>query len=76
MPDTVTQESPEQVMDRLIGELAASAGVAMTLLGIRLGLWRALAERSPRTAAEVAVATSWPSPSCGSGCAAKPRVAS
>lgn len=62
MQDTVTRESPERVMDRLLGELAASAGTAMTLLGIRLGLWRALAERSPRSAAEVAAATALPEP--------------
>jgi len=62
MQDTVAQEGPERVMDRLIGELAASAGMAMTLLGIRLGLWRALVERSPRTSAEVAVATELPEP--------------
>lgn len=56
------QEQAEQVMGRLIGEFAASAGVALTLLGIRAGLWEALADRSPATPEEVAAATEWPEP--------------
>lgn len=61
-PGPVGQEQAAQVMGRLIGELAAAAGVALTLLGLRAGLWQALAGGSPATPAEMAVATGWPEP--------------
>lgn len=59
MQDTTlsVEQQAEQAMGRLVEELATAAGVAATLLGIRLGLWSALAGLPSATASEVAVDT-------------------
>lgn len=50
-------QQAEQATGMLIGELAAAAGVAATLLGVRLGLWSSLVGLPPATASEVAAQT-------------------
>jgi SAM-dependent methyltransferase len=56
VPDTTmsVEKQAEQAMGRVVEDLATAAGVAAMLLGVRLGLWSALAGRAPATAAEVA----------------------
>lgn len=44
----------EQLMGKLLGDMAATAGLQMIHLGIRTGLWKALAGGGPLTPAEVA----------------------
>ncbi|MEV4316286.1 methyltransferase [Actinocrispum sp. NPDC049592] len=51
---TRTTASPDQVMDQILTELGASLGVLLTALGLRTGIWQALAGAGPLTAAEVA----------------------
>jgi SAM-dependent methyltransferase len=54
---TQSMTSPDEVMDRIVTELGAGLGVVMTALGVRCGLWRALAGAGPLTTAEVAART-------------------
>ena len=42
--DTIVEPAAvEEFMGRLLGEIAVAAALPTTLLGIRLGLWRAMA---------------------------------
>lgn len=56
MSETTTVDPAElgEVMQRLVADLAASAGLQMIHLGIRTGLWRAMAGAGPITIAGVA----------------------
>src|SRR5881398_93716 len=51
------ERQAEQAMGRMVEDLATAAGVVTALLGIRLGLWSALAGLPSATASEVAVDT-------------------
>lgn len=51
---TVDPADVEQVMGSLLTDLAATAGVQMIHLGIRTGLWQAMAGAGPLSTAEVA----------------------
>jgi hypothetical protein len=46
---------------------SAAAALPATLLGVRLGLWQAMAGTGPVTADDVAGAASCPSRSCANG---------
>jgi hypothetical protein len=46
-------ETPEAVLERLTAELGSSLGTVLTGLGVRRGLWQALAGAGPLSAAEV-----------------------
>ena len=56
MSDTTTVDPAEvgEVVGQVVADLAASAGVQMTYLGIRTGLWKAMAGAGPVTVSEVA----------------------
>jgi SAM-dependent methyltransferase len=49
--------TPDQVMEKIVTELGAGLGVILTALGVRTGLWAALAGAGPLDAAEVAART-------------------
>ena len=49
-----TDRSPEDVLGQLTADLGGSLGTVLTGLGIRCGLWEALAGAGPLSAAEVA----------------------
>ena len=51
---TLDPAAVEEVMGRLVADLAATAGLQATHLGIRVGLWKAMAGRGGLTPAEVA----------------------
>lgn len=51
---TVTQEQVARVMDNVMADLAGMAGVHLTMLGLRAGLWEAMAGAGPLTPAELA----------------------
>lgn len=51
---TMGSETTEEVMGRLMADLAATAGLQMTLLGIRTGMWKAMAGAGPMTPGELA----------------------
>ncbi len=48
-----TDRSPEDVLGQLTAELGSSLGTVLTGLGMRCGLWQALAGAGPLSAAEV-----------------------
>ena len=48
-----TDRSPEDVLGQLTADLGGSLGTVLTGLGIRCGLWEALAGAGPLSAAEV-----------------------
>jgi SAM-dependent methyltransferase len=50
-----TDRSPEDVLGQLTADLAGSLGTVLTGLGMRCGLWQALAGAGPLSAAEVGV---------------------
>ncbi|HVV12574.1 class I SAM-dependent methyltransferase [Amycolatopsis sp.] len=54
---TSTETSPDQVMERIVTELGAGLGILLTALGIRHGLWAALAGAGPLDTAEVTART-------------------
>ena len=54
-----TDRSPEDVLGQLTADLGGSLGTVLTGLGIRCGLWEALAGAGPLSAAEVAKASWW-----------------
>lgn len=54
---TTTATSPDQVMAQIVTELGAGLGVILTALGVRTGLWAALAGAGPLAAGEVAART-------------------
>jgi hypothetical protein len=61
--DTIVEPAVvEEFMGRLLGEIAAAAALPATLLGVRLGLWRAMAGAGPVAADDVARATGLPEP--------------
>ena len=65
MTQQVRQADPAAVDEftgRLLGEFAVAAALPTTLLGIRLGLWQALAGAGPLAAQDVAEACGLPRP--------------
>jgi len=48
-----TDRSPEDVLGQLTAELGSSLGTVLTGLGMRCGLWQALAGAGPLSASEV-----------------------
>jgi hypothetical protein len=55
----------EEFRGRLLGEFAVSAALPVTLLGMRLWLWQALAGAGPLAAQDVAEARGLPQPFVG-----------
>ena len=61
---------------QFVGDLGATIAAGNVVIGDRLGLYRALAERGPLTPAELADAHRHrPSATSRSGCAARPPAA-
>lgn len=54
VPDTIDEASAEQFTGRVLGDTSATATLALSLIGDRLGLFRALADGGPATSAELA----------------------
>ncbi|MDT7783269.1 MAG: hypothetical protein QOF58_1688 [Pseudonocardiales bacterium] len=54
---TTTERSPDQVMEQITTELGAGLGTFLTALGLRHGLWAALAGAGPLGVTEVASRT-------------------
>jgi SAM-dependent methyltransferase len=54
---TTTTQSPDQVMGQIVTDLGAALGVLLTAVGVRHGLWAALAGAGPLGAGEVAART-------------------
>ena len=54
---TTAELSVDEVMGQILGELGGSLGVLLSALGVRAGLWAALADAGPRTPAEVSLQT-------------------
>jgi SAM-dependent methyltransferase len=49
--------TPDDVIAHVVADLGSSLGVMLTALGVRTGIWRAMAGAGPLTAAEVATRT-------------------
>jgi SAM-dependent methyltransferase len=56
-PERFDEEKLHAFVGRMIGDVGATLSGALVLIGDRLGLYRALAERGPMTSAELADAT-------------------
>jgi hypothetical protein len=54
---TFDQGRLDALMGRLVGDAAAASTGPLVVLGDRLGLWRALADKGPMTSHELADAT-------------------
>mgnify|MGYP001274383241 CR=1 FL=1 len=52
--DTAAARTPDAVIGQLVTELGGALGVLLTALGLRCGLWTALADGAPATPAELA----------------------
>ena len=65
----------EQVLGQLVTDMGAAMNGVLVLIGVELGLWRALDNAGPLTA------DAWPnepvcaSAMCGSGCRRRPQAA-
>jgi SAM-dependent methyltransferase len=57
MAETAAEPTVDAVMGQILGELGGSLGVLLSGLGIRTGLWAALAEAGPLTPAELSKRT-------------------
>jgi SAM-dependent methyltransferase len=62
MSAITTQPTVDNVMGQILGELGGSLGVLLNALGIRAGLWSAMAGEGPLTSAEVAKRTGLSAP--------------
>lgn len=60
--ETVDPAEVGEVMGKLMGDLAGTIGLQATHLGIRVGLWKALAGAGPQTPAEVSTTSGVPEP--------------
>src|SRR5690348_6487742 len=54
---TGTEPTVDSVMGQILGDLGGSVGVLLSALGVRAGLWAALAETGPLTPAELSQRT-------------------